>query len=93
MAPSCGHVAGRYSGGWEVLGGRVGGAAKKNPNKTKNCVSCFFADLLDKMLLILLGVLILHLIILILLTVATSASVSVSPQFFRLKKMKEKNVH
>lgn len=45
-----------------------------------------FADLLDKMLLILLGVLVLHLIILILLTVATAASVSALPQSFRLKK-------
>lgn len=43
--------------------------------------------LLDKMLLILLGVLVLHLIILILLTVATAASVSVSSQFCPLKRV------
>lgn len=105
----CGLAAQRESGallrprGWAFLGrmgsfffleGGVwgcGGLLFKKHNTKLYFLS--FADLLDKMLLILLGVLVLHLIILILLTVATSASVSVSPQFFRLKKMKEKNVH
>lgn len=56
---------------------------------------CFFffftrtpADLLDKMLLILLGVLVLHLIILILLIVSTAASVSNTPR--SLKRGEEK---
>lgn len=60
-----------------------------NKHKKSNLFLLSFSDLLDKMLLILLGVLVLHLIILILLTVSTAASVSVSPQCIPLKKWKK----
>lgn len=52
-------------------GGRVGGIVAR-----LIFVSCITVDLLEKMLLFLLGVLILHIIILILLIVSTATSVS-----------------